>query len=433
MNRFHFASLLLLLAFLTACTKSLETLPAASEPADLDIVLKLSQTRAWDAAVDKLSPTLSTVSVSIIDANQQVLERKVFELSGEEELPLRFTIPNVQLKGTEWVELVANATDQDLDALSIESIQASSSQAGLSGAIYQGRAAIQANTPNHYKAAVSLEPIYSRVEISGQIKYDPFYIASLQVEVITPLSYRTTYGGSYVFQPKVSNPGPLWQNLTAEQYGWLANNEKVQAFHLFGGDPHGISIRLRGKGYTYVLDDDGNPLKKDYTPDEQNPTPYYVLKAVATTEADLPEDTDPDSIFLLYEVYEPHRKFVLFATSEQEENILPLDQANLKETIQPQFQDIGAEASNGFFNLVNYRTEASGTELVDQGRYQAGKIYQIDLGQIDWDGDGEFTDADQYNPNLHGLGHKEPSGGGGLQTNTKVKGWIVKEYRPHVQ
>ena len=316
---------------------------------------------------------------------------------------------------------------------SIESIQASSSQAGLSGAIYQGRAAVQANTPNHYKAAVSLAPIYSRVEISGQIKYDPFYIASLQVEVITPLSYRTTYGDSFVFQPKVSNPGPLWQNLTAEQYGWLANNEKTQAFHLFEGDPHGISIRLRGKGYMYLLGEDGKPIEQTHTLADGTWLSTYVLKAVATAEADLPEDTDPNSIFLLYEVYEPHRKFVLFATSEQEENILPLDQANLKETIQPQFQDIGAEASNGFFNLVNYRTEASGNALVDQGRYQAGKIYQIDLGQIDWDGDGEFTDADQYNPNLHGLGHKEPSGEEGLQTNTKVKGWIVKEYRPHIQ
>ena len=335
----------------------------------------------------------------------------------------KVTFEAISLGGREMVLITANILEDGVSAPSytgrlVKEIQPTAENKGLTNIFYSGTAPIQedlaASGDGHknYESTVDIIPAAARVEIGGEVKYNQELVKGLYVDVITPSEYTNSYGDTDKFIPSQDKTGDLWLDLDTDKYLSINDpKQRVAANHLFAGDIQKIAFRLNANIYETKKDDKGSAKKVQL--DDGSSSFLYVL-----------EGSSPESEKLA--VLKSDKQLYSYELNKVGEVII--GDSPLTEAKRATYNTV--EKNTGFFAFVNFKSDANGS--IDTG-YQAGKIYQINLAQIDWNGNGDFDDEDLYNPEDNGTGTDNPAQAADLTISATVKEWTKEHVTPGIE
>lgn len=353
------------------------------------------------------TPQISKVYAYIMKGNT-VVKKAEMVLSGSK---YDATFVDVSLAGGERVVVAANDKKTDTttpDGYSVYDVQPSGAKSLESIYYHDSRllakaVKTEANGKTVYTIPdMELRPQASRVEVSGEIKFNPELIKSLSVVELTPNNYSEAFGSDQRFKAQpTKNDGDitsLGKLASKDFYDLIKGGNKVVANHLFNGDEKRISFRLDAHVYDVLLNDNLERVK----PVDENNVVFdsYVYKSGA------------DANLKLY-VKKGSDFFLLTKTEKGTLQILKekYDVAKTAEAAAPELNTYSTAEKSGYFNMVKFAAmNADGTLNNDASPYyEQGKIYKVFFDKIDWNGDGKVDSNDAYDPVDNGDGGTTPS------------------------
>lgn len=351
---------------------------------------------------------------------------------------------NVTIGGNETIIVVGNNNIKSFKGVEISEIQPTEANTGLDNIYYMGKASLSDITPilknkkRYYVVDnVELQSIAARVEVSGQVRYNKEIVNSLNVDVITPNAYTYIFGNPYKFYPTYSpidqaNPGVLSIHNT-DFYNKISDHKNVVAYHLFIGDEQRIAFRIDAAIYNVLRNSDDTFImlkgKNDggyeytspiYTDINGN---YYVL---AVGNEDDPARQNLNNMGSIEKqgagLYHVKKEGDTYIVGER-----------ISSDIQLAKSSSVLDNKKGFFALVKFG-QGDRTGVVDNGVYAGSKIYKIDLGKIDWNGDGKFDEkVDIYDPSIIGEGTENPVEATEVMVEANITDWNIENLAPIIE
>ena len=401
-----------------------------------------------------LIPQLDVVTIYVMRGDQ-VVDFKSVSSDELENGTNTVTFEAIVLGGKEEVVISANVKDENstnvssnkLVDRSVKEIQPGFMKSNMGNIYYFGSSPIslkaEEGEDGHklHEVSVELQPLAARVEVGGHVKFNTETVKNLTVEVITPDEYIDVYGSKVYYHPSVDDKGPLWLDLdkaSSSGHGYdlirmrdaEGGLKNVVANHLFSGTRQKISFRINADLYVIDHNEDKTPrhiketaLLKDFDNEELEVDSYvYIAGAADTGEevAGIKESIGKDA-FQLWRI-----------DRNKEGQLLLLGEAfDGERKVNNTIDDLGL----GFFSLVNFSKEVGGKlNPIDKGQYEGGKIYKIDLSEIDWNNDGKFDpEEDLYDPIPNGPGTDNPTESADLIVKATVKAWIIENVVPGIE
>lgn len=356
-----------------------------------------------------------TSAIAYILSNGNVINQKAFEIKDENKTgPFETVFDKVLLGGNEKVVVAINKDQVSPKDLEVKAIQPTAGVPAKGNVYYFSKAVdivsageLSADKKMYTVNVGNIDPVAARVEVSGKVVGHKDFVKSVTVDVITPNLYSAKYANTEKFVAKTTENGDLWLNLDTTAQTSIENGEKVVANHLFAGDEQRIAFRI--DAVNYKLRQENNANIKVKIADVE----YFVY--VGTEEGK--------------EYVRKSDKF--YALTFEGETKVPTMGAEATDDLIATYNTAKADKKGGYFSLVKF--EDSKKES-DNKNYEAGNIYKISLGKIDWNGDGKYDESDVYNPTENGDGSDEPSAlEVGLTVQATVAKWIVKNVVPGVE
>lgn len=414
----------LLILGITACINDDSEGPI-TKPSELKIVVQIpgmedgNKTRGViEDPVSDLNPIIESATVYVMKGTGLDFIDKKTIVFGENKYNDAYavTFEAIPLSGNERVVVTGNLGKETSPVnMKVQQIQPTTEKAGLTNICYRGEEPIKksqkpGNDDGHavYEAAVTVEALAARVEMTNNIKYNEDLVKDLFVDVVSPTEYSNTLGSMVKFIPKSSDNGDLWLGLDATQYGSIAKGKAV-ANHLFVGDIQKITFRINATIYEYEMDVNG--------------------KAIKITEASRNIDSYSYTDGIKKYVKDADGKYFAYEMNNVNSIIIDTDEAT-KITLKT-YNTI--DANSGFFTLANFSSSESEYKEVDGGVYKGGVIYRIQLDKIDWNGNKQIDSGDIYDPNEKGIGSPEPAESADLIVFAEILPWTEKNVFPGVE
>lgn len=417
---------------LTACNSNDQIQGTVEVESTLNVEFTLPGNASSRSVVEnpiiEVTPDIRTVHVSVVRGESNTLAKGTITMA-EGETSGSIAFKAIKLGGNETVVITANGEDENTVAqgLSIDKIQPTADKAGLANVFYANKRQLTATDlqtldgVKTYTVDMSLLPVAARVELFGNIAYSDD-VKDLTVNFITPNAYSTNYNVLSTFNSTTATPGSLAIFSTPAVpnsfYADIEDGTKAIANHLFVGDQQNIAFRIKATIYDLYENQNTNDyVKVKVGMDGEEEIYSYVYK---TAENDL--------YVAKYEA--GVREYYGITIDEDNQYSISTEKA-------PSSLILATETREGFFTLSNFKiSDTTGGNLgviINNGKYQAGKIYKINLAEIDWNNDGKFIEGeDEYDPTENGGGTIEPSVKQGLSVNVTVSNWSIDKIIPGV-
>lgn len=426
-------SLLAIFTFASCDSNDDATNAGNSQPSELKVVVKIpglnKNTRGFiEAPVEDYTPVITSATVYVQKTDGNVIESKNITFTeGKFNEAQIVTFEAIPLSGSEKVTVSANVTSTDAGksevvvlGREVKDIQPSTTNTGIKNVYYMGEAsiatsALPGNSDGHkvYEATVDVKALAARVEITDNIKFNKDLVKDLLVDVVTPTNYVNTYGATTKFTPSTNNQGALWLSLTSDNYNTdIMTGGKAIANHIFAGDEQRIAFRIKTTNYEYEKSEDGKGRKVILKKEDGSEYESYIYKA---TDNKLYVKKDDD-------------KFYECTYNNEGKPIVNTDAS----TTITSTDNIQTKDNSGFFTMVKFRKLTDNAE-VHQGKYEGGFIYKIKFSEIDWNGDGQITDEDAYNPDENGGGTTEPAETADLIVIATIVEWTPENVFPGIE
>lgn len=396
---------------LAACSSNDDNGDFISKSGTIDVSVKLpQQTRgAIGETVPDGTPQVKEngLKAYILRGNTTV-QTKVLELN---EGAYKGTISGIALSGSERVVVGINHNRINAEGLSVDEIQPAENALGTKALenvyYYTEPKVLTKESDTQYSAEFKdILPVAARVEVSGKIISDEKVVkdGKADVKVIVPNNYSSVYDAGDKTAVKTTNKGSLWYDFSSPNLD-VENNTKVIANHLFAGDEQRIAFQISADIYKLHQIGGMNVKVED----------SYVYYA-----------TD-DQTYL----WKSDDKFYKVTFNQDGKAIVentPTNGVVLKTT------PMVTGNQGGFYALIKFGDSKKDAK---PGEYSAGYVYKINLGKIDWNGDGKYDDTDKFNPldpDGPGPGTVEPTtGDADVSVMATVKEWTLQNVIPGVE